>query len=59
MAKKCMTEREIKRRKMVDKFKTKRAELKEIIKSSKSTIEQKIEARAKLTSLPKNSRTAR
>jgi small subunit ribosomal protein S14 len=27
MAKKCMTEREIKRRKMVDKFKTKRAEL--------------------------------
>ena len=32
MAKKCMTEREIKRRKMVDKFKTKRAELNEIIK---------------------------
>ena len=27
MAKKCMTEREIKRRKIVDKYKTKRSEL--------------------------------
>lgn len=59
MAKKCMTEREIKRRKMVDKFKTKRAELNEIIRSSKSSSEQKIEARTILASLPKNSSPVR
>jgi small subunit ribosomal protein S14 len=54
-----MTEREIKRRKIVDKFKTKRAELNEILKSSESTNEQKVEARAKLASLPRNSSPVR
>jgi hypothetical protein len=36
-----MTEREIKRRKTVEKFKAKRASLLEIIKDAKATIEQK------------------
>jgi len=41
MSKLCMTEREIKRRKTVEKFKAKRASLLEIIKDAKATIEQK------------------
>jgi small subunit ribosomal protein S14 len=50
MAKLCMTEREIKRRKMVEKFKAKRLALNEIINDSSATNEQKMEARLKLQS---------
>lgn len=59
MAKLCMTEREIKRRKMVEKFKAKRSALKEIINNSSTTNEEKMEARIKLQSLPKNSSPVR
>ncbi len=55
MAKMCMTERELKRRNMVEKFKTKRAALNEIISDINASSEQKQEARQKLQSLPRNS----
>jgi len=54
-----MTEREIKRRKTVEKFKAKRASLLEIIKDAKATIEQKTEARKKLQALPRNASPVR
>ena len=59
MAKLCMTERELKRRKMVEKYKGKRLALNEIIKNASSTTEEKAEARLKLQSLPKNSSPVR
>ena len=59
MAKLCMTERELKRQKMVEKYKGKRLALNEIIKNASSTTEEKAEARLKLQSLPKNSSPVR
>ena len=59
MAKLCMTERELKRRKMVEKYKGKRLALNEIIKNASSTTEEKAEAKLKLQSLPKNSSPVR
>ena len=59
MAKLCMTERELKRREMVEKYKGKRLALNEIIKNASSTTEEKAEARLKLQSLPKNSSPVR
>jgi small subunit ribosomal protein S14 len=59
MSKLCMTEREIKRRKTVEKFKAKRASLLEIIKDAKATSEQKTEARKKLQALPRNASPVR
>jgi small subunit ribosomal protein S14 len=59
MAKLCMTERELKRRKMVEKYKGKRLVLNEVIKNANSSIEEKAEARAKLQALPKNSSPVR
>ena len=54
-----MTERELKRRKMVEKYKGKRLVLNEVIKNANSSIEEKAEARAKLQALPKNSSPVR
>ena len=59
MAKLCMTERELKRRKMVEKYKVKRLALNEIIKNVNATTEERDEARLKLQSLPKNSSPVR
>ena len=59
MAKLCMTERELKRMKMVEKFKAKRLALNETIKDSSSTKEQQAEARLKLQQLPRNSSPVR
>jgi small subunit ribosomal protein S14 len=59
MAKLCMIEREIKRTKIVEKFKVKRLALNEIIKDSGATSEQRAEARMKLQNLPKNSSPVR
>ena len=59
MAKLCMTERELKRRKMVEKYKGKRLVLNEVIKNANSSIEEKAEARSKLQALPKNSSPVR
>ena len=59
MAKLCMTEREIKRRKIVEKYKVKRKALNEIINNSSATIEERMEARLKLQNLPRNSSPVR
>ena len=59
MAKLCMTQRELKRRKTVEKFKAKRAALDELIRSSKASVEDKMEARKKLAVLPRNSSPVR
>ena len=45
MAKLCMTQRETKRLKMVEKFKAKRLALNEVINDASASREQKIEAR--------------
>ena len=54
-----MTEREIKRRKIVEKFKAKRKALNEIINNSSATNEERMEARLKLQNLPRNSSPVR
>jgi len=59
MAKMCMIERELKRRNMVEKFKTKRAALNQIILDINASSEQKQEARQKLQNLPRNSSPVR
>ena len=59
MAKLCMTEREIKRRKIVKKYKVKRKALNEIINNSSATNEERMEARLKLQNLPRNSSPVR
>ena len=59
MAKLCMTEREIKRRKIVEKYKAKRKALNEIINNSSATNEERMEARLKLQNLPRNSSPVR
>jgi len=58
MAKLCMTEREIKRRK-IEKYKAKRKALNEIINNSSVTNEERMEARLKLQNLPRNSSPVR
>jgi small subunit ribosomal protein S14 len=59
MAKLCMTKREEKRRKVVEKFKAKRLALSEIINNSNSSREEQAEARTKLQNLPRNSSPVR
>lgn len=59
MAKLCMTEREIKRRKIVEKYKAKRKALNEIINNSSATNEERMEARLRLQNLPRNSSPVR
>jgi small subunit ribosomal protein S14 len=55
MAKKSMINREIKRAKLVEKYKEKRALLKEIISSPNASSEEKYDAQMKLQSLPRDS----
>ena len=59
MAKLCMTKREEKRRKLVEKFKTKRLALNETINNVSASREERSEARNKLQSLPRNSSPVR
>ena len=59
MAKLCMTEREIKRRKIVEKYKAKRKALNDIINNSSATNEERMEARLRLQNLPRNSSPVR
>lgn len=59
MAKKSMIARENKRIKLVAKYAAKRAEFKEIIRNPKSTMDQVIEAQAKLVKLPRDSSASR
>jgi small subunit ribosomal protein S14 len=59
MAKKSMIYREIKRTKLVEKYVEARAELKAIIKSEDSSLEEKVNAQYKLQSLPRDSSPVR
>ncbi len=59
MAKKSMIAREHKREKMVAKFATKRAELKEIIRNPETNYEDVMDATTKLQKLPRNSSPVR
>ena len=55
MAKKAMIEREKKRQRLVQKYSSKRAELKEIAKNQSLPMEERFKARLKLAKLPRNS----
>ena len=59
MAKKSMIAREHKREKLVAKYATKRAELKEIIRNPESSYEEVMDASDKLQKLPRNSSPVR
>ena len=59
MAKKAMIEREKKRQKLVDKFASKRAELKAIASNLELPMEERFAARLKLAKLPRNSSATR
>ncbi|MBM3394957.1 MAG: 30S ribosomal protein S14 [Betaproteobacteria bacterium] len=54
MAKLALINREAKRRDTVKKFAAKRAQLLEVINNAKASDEDRMEARAKLESLPRN-----
>ena len=59
MAKTSMINRDIKRKKLVKKFASKRAELKAIIASTTAAYEDKMDAVVKLQKLPRDSSAAR
>lgn len=59
MAKISMVERERKRTQLVDKYAAKRAELKAIVISDKSSDEEKFEAQQKLNALPRDASPVR
>jgi len=59
MAKVSMVERELKRQKLVAKYATKRAALKEIANDDKKPMEERFKARLKLAKLPRNSSPTR
>ena len=59
MAKVAMVEREKKRRKLVEKYAAKRAELKEIANDDSRPMEERFRARLKLAKLPRNSAPTR
>lgn len=59
MAKVSMVQRERKREKLVQKYATKRAELKRIILSADATDEERFEASVKLQQLPRDSSASR
>ena len=59
MAKLALINREAKRRKMVEKFKAKRAALEAIINDESRSEEERYEARLKIQALPRNSSPVR
>jgi len=59
MAKKSMIAREVKRQKLVDKYATKRAELKDIASDQSRPMEERFKAQLKLAKLPRNSSATR
>ncbi|MEO0344333.1 MAG: 30S ribosomal protein S14 [Pseudomonadota bacterium] len=59
MAKAAMVEREKKRQKLVDKYATKRAALKQIANNEELPMEERFKARLKLAKLPRNSSPTR
>lgn len=59
MAKKSMIEREQKRQKLVDRYATRRAALKEIVSDESKPMEDRFRASLKLAKLPRNSSATR
>jgi len=59
MAKKSMLARELKRTKLVDRYKAKREKLREILKSETADFDEKIEASRQLQMLPRDSSKTR
>ena len=59
MAKKAMVERELKRQKLVAKYATKRAALKEIVRDESKPMEERFKATLKLAKLPRDSSATR
>lgn len=59
MAKKSSVEKNKKRQLLVARYQKTRAELKAIVKNSSSSMEQRLEAQAKLSALPRNSSPVR
>ncbi|MDB2590644.1 30S ribosomal protein S14 [Candidatus Thioglobus sp.] len=59
MAKKSMINRDVKRLKIAEKFKSKRLELKKIIKSVHSSDEERFQATIKLQGLPRDASPTR
>ncbi|MBO0334285.1 30S ribosomal protein S14 [Sneathiella sp. CAU 1612] len=59
MAKKSAVERDLKRRRLVEKYEAKRAELKSISKNEELPQEERFAARLKLAELPRNSSKTR
>ncbi|MEQ3626163.1 MAG: 30S ribosomal protein S14 [Celeribacter sp.] len=59
MAKKSMIEREKKRQRLVEKYATKRAALKEIVSDESKPMEERFRASLKLAELPRNSSATR
>ena len=59
MAKAAMIQREVKRAKLVAKYATKRAALKEIASNQELPMEERFKARLKLAKLPRNSAPTR
>ncbi|MDH5857661.1 30S ribosomal protein S14 [Lampropedia aestuarii] len=59
MAKKALIERELKRKNLVAKFATKRAELKAIVDDAKRSDEERYAARLELQKLPRNANPTR
>ena len=59
MAKSCMVNREIKRMRMVNKFSSKRTELKAIVKNTSLGDDERRDAREKLNKLPRDANPIR
>jgi len=59
MAKKAMVERDLKRRRMAEKYADKRAELKAVAEDTTRPPEERFQARLKLAKLPRNSAKVR
>lgn len=59
MAKTSMVQRELRRARVVKKYATKRAQLKELIRSPKSTPEQRLAAQVALQSQPRDAAKSR
>ena len=59
MAKSCMVNREIKRMRIVNKFSSKRTELKAIVKNTSLSDDERRDAREKLNKLPRDANPIR
>lgn len=59
MAKRCMIEKEKRRATMIKRYKKRRAELREVIRSLDASLEEKVIAQKKMQELPRDSNRCR